>query len=176
MSKNGTKFSLDCPFKLNRQNVYKFNFFFIIGTNFYVPYPGSASASGIRIWNADSGCGSRSPKSCGSMRMRIRNTGYNITPTSSPLKITFFRCYSAQAPYLSLLFSFVAYLDSFGFHLLSSFLIPSTFLHTFSVSPSPPLSQWYPLTPLLTPQGKGIFFKIYCTPLNEILDKNSAEN
>jgi hypothetical protein len=46
--------------------------FFIIGANFYVAYPGSASASGIRIWNADSGCGSRRPKSCGSMRMRMR--------------------------------------------------------------------------------------------------------
>ncbi len=41
---------------------------------FYIAYPGSASASGIRIWNADSGCGSRRPKSCGFMRMRIRNT------------------------------------------------------------------------------------------------------
>jgi hypothetical protein len=29
------------------------------------------AASGIRFWNADSGCGSRKPKSCG---MRIRNT------------------------------------------------------------------------------------------------------
>ncbi len=40
----------------------------------YVAYPGSASASGIRIWNANSGCGSRRPKSCGFMRMRVRNT------------------------------------------------------------------------------------------------------
>jgi hypothetical protein len=39
-------------------------------------HPYLESAFGIRIWNADSGCGSRRPKSCGSMRMRmrIRNT------------------------------------------------------------------------------------------------------
>ncbi len=37
-------------------------------------WSGSASASGIRIWNEDSSCGSRRPKSCGSMRMRIHNT------------------------------------------------------------------------------------------------------
>ncbi len=51
---------------------------------FYVVYPGSASTSGIRIWNTDSGCGSRRPKSCGfmRMRMRIRNTGFFFTPGS----------------------------------------------------------------------------------------------
>jgi hypothetical protein len=35
------------------------------GTNFYVASSVSASASGIRLWNADSGCRSRRPKSCG---------------------------------------------------------------------------------------------------------------
>ncbi len=52
--------------------------FFYHRRYFYVVYPGSASASGIRLWNADSGCGSRRPKSCGFMRMRIRNTIGNI--------------------------------------------------------------------------------------------------
>ncbi len=48
-----------------------FNFFYH-RRYFYVVYPGSASAYGIRIWNADSGCGSRRPKPCGFMRMRMR--------------------------------------------------------------------------------------------------------
>jgi hypothetical protein len=30
MSKNGTKFSLHCPFKVNRRNVKKFHFFHIL--------------------------------------------------------------------------------------------------------------------------------------------------
>jgi hypothetical protein len=54
----------------------KWNF----GTDFYLA--GSASASGIHIWKADSGCGSRRPKSCGSATLACTVSVY-VTESGS---------------------------------------------------------------------------------------------